>query len=308
MPAVRRRLAREVLEQVSEGEVHARKAIELLEGLGPLPDAAEARRLRAIGHQHASLSALERMTEIATLHIAEIEPQVATSCDVASVAEGVVLIMRPEAERVAELHMVIGAAPSVIMDQAALGCVLVTLLSDAIDSVQDQPRGKITVEVGTDTGEAVVRVSAEGCEADEEQLESAARASSEVGLSVACELVERAGGTTTTIREPGYGVSFEVRLPIESPDGDPPSVLTWGPFRVDLISNRVQVDAWEVPGLQPLQVRLLAHFVQNVGRVSTHQELLKRSSGLRRPCAQRGLPVRSPNCESASDSMPASTS
>jgi two-component system OmpR family response regulator len=55
----------------------------------------------------------------------------------------------------------------------------------------------------------------------------------------------------------------------------PPAVpvLSWGPFRVHLIANRVWVDGVAVDGLQPLHVRFLAYLIQNAGRICTHDEL-----------------------------------
>ncbi len=50
-------------------------------------------------------------------------------------------------------------------------------------------------------------------------------------------------------------------------------IISWGPFRVDLIGNRVWIEDREIEKLQPLQTRFLAYMVSNAGRICTHGEL-----------------------------------
>ena len=268
MPAVHRRLARDLLQPISEGENHARKAIELLQGLGPPEDDDEARRLLAIEHQLAVLAALDRLTKLATLELVDIEPPQSESCDVASLVEGVVVMMRPEVERRATMHLVINAAPSVAMQRAALGSVVITLLTNAIEAVQDQPDGMISVEVTADTGAAFVRVRDTGGGTAEDREREGGSA-----VPVARDLVEGAGGAMVMRSEAEGGTTFEVRLPRLAPRDERPNTLMWGPFVVDLIRNRILVDGVALPRVASLQVRLFAYLIRNAGRVCTQKEL-----------------------------------
>jgi DNA-binding response OmpR family regulator len=59
-------------------------------------------------------------------------------------------------------------------------------------------------------------------------------------------------------------------------------VLSWGPFRADLLRSRVWINDDEVEGLQPLQVRFLAYLMHNAGRVCTHAELAENIFGTAR--------------------------
>lgn len=65
----------------------------------------------------------------------------------------------------------------------------------------------------------------------------------------------------------------------------PVAIPTWGPFRVDLVANRVWVNEIEIDGLQPLQVRFLGYLVLNAGRVCTNGEL---TANVLNPHAQLG--------------------
>jgi DNA-binding response OmpR family regulator len=50
-------------------------------------------------------------------------------------------------------------------------------------------------------------------------------------------------------------------------------VLTWGPFRIDLIADQVRVDGREVTDLQRSALRFLAYLVENAGRLCTREEV-----------------------------------
>lgn len=65
-------------------------------------------------------------------------------------------------------------------------------------------------------------------------------------------------------------------------------IISWGPFRVDLIGNRVWIGDCEIEQLQPLQTRFFAYMVSNAGRICTHGELNEMVFGGGQPAAQVG--------------------
>ena len=87
-------------------------------------------------------------------------------------------------------------------------------------------RGEVSVEVGRESGEAVVRVSDEGPGIPAPELErvfhrfyrvdrSRSRAGTGLGLAIAKHLVALHGGTIRAANRPTGGATFEVRLPVE---------------------------------------------------------------------------------------------
>lgn len=51
-----------------------------------------------------------------------------------------------------------------------------------------------------------------------------------------------------------------------------PCSIRWGPLRVDFVGACLEIDGREVP-LQPLQLRILGHFMRRAGSVVTREEL-----------------------------------
>lgn len=87
-------------------------------------------------------------------------------------------------------------------------------------------RGEVSVEVGRENGEAVVRVSDEGPGIPPHELErvfhrfyrvdrSRTQPGTGLGLAIAKHLVALHGGTIRAYNRPAGGATFEVRLPIE---------------------------------------------------------------------------------------------
>jgi DNA-binding response OmpR family regulator len=59
----------------------------------------------------------------------------------------------------------------------------------------------------------------------------------------------------------------------------PAAVLEWGPFRVDLLAQRVWVAGNEIFDLEPLQVRLLGCLIERAGAMWHRDELCARLYG-----------------------------
>jgi PAS domain S-box-containing protein len=112
-----------------------------------------------------------------------------------------------------------------VADAERIEQVLTNLLGNAIK--YSPGGGAITVEVRTDTDDAVLRVTDQGIgiATDEQQriFEPFSRTSAAaavasgvgIGLYVTAQIVARHGGTITVTSQPGQGSCFTVRLPLE---------------------------------------------------------------------------------------------
>jgi two-component system phosphate regulon sensor histidine kinase PhoR len=100
------------------------------------------------------------------------------------------------------------------------------IFANLLDNARKHGRGEVSVEVGTDHGDAVVLVSDEGPGIPPGELErvfhrfyrvdrSRSQPGTGLGLAIAKHLAALHGGTIRAYNRPAGGATFEVRLPIE---------------------------------------------------------------------------------------------
>jgi signal transduction histidine kinase len=147
-------------------------------------------------------------------------------CDAVRAVHAMVRILRPELERTGELELQIQGVPTVPMEASALGQVVMALLTNAAQARDPQAAAphRMIVRVGIDGDDAVVSVTDNGVGIFPEDRERifdpyfTTRAESlGLGLAIARELVNAAGGTIDVFSEPKMGSTFTVRLPNVKP-------------------------------------------------------------------------------------------
>ncbi len=100
------------------------------------------------------------------------------------------------------------------------------IFSNIADNARKHGRGAITIDLASENGEAVVRVSDEGPGIPPAELErifnrfyrvdrSRSQPGTGLGLAIAKHLVVAHGGTIRAYNRPEGGVTFEVRLPVD---------------------------------------------------------------------------------------------
>jgi signal transduction histidine kinase len=120
------------------------------------------------------------------------------------------------------LQLVMRASPTVTMDAASLGQVLVQLVTNAAQAMDGElPPGRnvITVQVAETPTEAEIAISDCGAGIPAERLEQifdpffTTRGGAGLGLSFARHLVTQAGGTISVESKLERGSRFTIRLP-----------------------------------------------------------------------------------------------
>ena len=100
------------------------------------------------------------------------------------------------------------------------------IFTNLLDNARNHGRGEVTVELGRENGEAIVKVSDEGPGIPPQELErvfhrfyrvdrSRSQPGTGLGLAIAKHLVAMHGGTIRAYNRAEGGATFEVRLPIE---------------------------------------------------------------------------------------------
>ncbi|MBS3734059.1 MAG: GAF domain-containing protein [Phycisphaerae bacterium] len=122
--------------------------------------------------------------------------------------------------------------PPVPLDEAGLNQALLNLITNALDAVEDEPAGAVTVSSRYEPAarEVVIQVIDNGSGIASEQLEniftpfvsSKGQGGTGLGLAVAKKVVEEHGGTIEVASVEGEGTTFTLNLPAEAEDhGEP---------------------------------------------------------------------------------------
>jgi signal transduction histidine kinase len=144
------------------------------------------------------------------------------TCDAARVVDSTLRLLRQEIESVARLEATIESAPLVRVDATALGQVIINLLLNACQAFgAGSSEARITVRVGVQGNEALVRVSDNGPGIAEEALQrifdpffTTKENGSGLGLPIARRLVVEAGGDLDVETSGREGTTMRLRLPL----------------------------------------------------------------------------------------------
>jgi signal transduction histidine kinase/CheY-like chemotaxis protein len=158
------------------------------------------------------------------------EPDELESVELGEVCRGATALVADQVQHLARLHLDIGDGLRVTGDPRRLHEVIGNLLANAIDAViaRHDSDHEIAIETVTRGAWAVVRISDTGAgiaPAVRERIfepfftTKPRGAGSGLGLSIARDVVEQAGGRIEVDSEPGRGTSFEVVLPLELAGG-----------------------------------------------------------------------------------------
>lgn len=229
LEAMARQIATELRDQVSSLEMNAEQVGDLLSaGLSTWDTSPRARELveHAREAQRESAPPISQLRSI--VHRLErgqrlTPPPTPQPSDVARVVRAAVRILSPSLEPTARLQLVISGCPSVRMDAATLGQVLVHLIANAEQALRLLPghaSKSITIEVAESPGGAEIVVMDSGPGIAHEHQErifdpyfTTKDGAAGLGLSFARHMIDAAGGTVSVQSEPGAGASFTVRLP-----------------------------------------------------------------------------------------------
>jgi len=143
-------------------------------------------------------------------------------CDAARAVDSMVRILRPELDRHGEVEVQIQALPIVPMEPSSLGQVVMNLLLNAAQAAPpgSQQTHRTVIRVAADGADALVSVTDNGAGIAPEDRDrifnphfTTRAGGAGLGLSIAREMVARAGGSIDVVSTPGGGTTFTVRLP-----------------------------------------------------------------------------------------------
>jgi signal transduction histidine kinase len=152
-----------------------------------------------------------------------VKSALAARCDVVRAIDAMVRILRPEIEREGTLEVQVRGTPSVRLEAASLGTVIMQLLINAAQARGNRPRERhrISVSIEATDDEAVVSVSDNGVgiPADIRERLFDPRFSTKpegegLGLAIVRDIVGSAGGSVEVFSEVGIGTTFTLRLPM----------------------------------------------------------------------------------------------
>jgi signal transduction histidine kinase len=155
-----------------------------------------------------------------------IKSGLAARCDVVRAVDAMVRILRSEIERDGTLEVQVRGTPSVRMEAASLGTVIMQLLINAAQARGDRPRDRhrIAVTVEATDDEAIIGVSDNGVGIPSEVRDRlfdprfSTKADSEgLGLAIVRDIVGSAKGSVEVFSEVGIGTTLTVKLPLVRP-------------------------------------------------------------------------------------------
>jgi signal transduction histidine kinase len=229
LEAMARQIATELRDQVSSLEMNAEHVGDLLSaGLSTWDSSSRAKELveharethlesvPPITHLRSIVHKLERGQRLPELPVAE-------PSDVVRVVRATSRILSSSLEPAARLQLVISGSPSVQMDAASLGQVLVHLIVNAAQALGEVANGSgktISVQVAETPAGAEIAVTDTGPGIPAEHLErifdpyfTTREGATGLGLSFARHLVTLAGGSLCVDSRLGAGATFVIRLP-----------------------------------------------------------------------------------------------
>ena len=149
--------------------------------------------------------------------------------------ESTLLVASNEYKYVAKVHCEFGELPEVVCNAGELNQVFLNLIVNAAHAIKDAGKdvdsGEIKIRLSAESGEAVIRVSDNGCGVPAENLsklydpffttKEVGRGSGQ-GLAISHSIVvDKHGGEISVTSELGVGTEFTVRLPIAGRNGRP---------------------------------------------------------------------------------------
>lgn len=149
--------------------------------------------------------------------------------------ESTLLVASNEYKYVAKVHCEFGELPEVVCNAGELNQVFLNLIVNAAHAIKDGGKdvdsGEIKIRLSAEGGEAVIRVSDNGCGVPAENLsklydpffttKEVGRGSGQ-GLAISHSIVvDKHGGEISVTSELGIGTEFTVRLPIAGRNGRP---------------------------------------------------------------------------------------
>ncbi|HMH87408.1 MAG TPA: ATP-binding protein, partial [Steroidobacteraceae bacterium] len=149
--------------------------------------------------------------------------------------ESTLLVASNEYKYVAKVHCEFGELPEVVCNAGELNQVFLNLIVNAAHAIKDAGKdvdsGEIKIRLSAEGGEAVIRVSDNGCGVPAENLsklydpffttKEVGRGSGQ-GLAISHSIVvDKHGGEISVTSELGIGTEFTVRLPIAGRNGRP---------------------------------------------------------------------------------------
>jgi len=211
-------------------ELNAQLVADLLLTLADAQDIAPAARtaLRSACEAQtdtlAAISQLKAQVSRMRLGNAAVLTAVSESCDVATIIEATVRIVRAEIEKVSQLDVQLTVSDCVVrMEASAFSQVLLNLLLNAAQAVvvQDREHNRILVRAQECGDELSLVVEDNGKGIAQGNVErvfdpffTTKRHGTGLGLSICRELVSRARGTICVHEAAGGGACFEVRVPL----------------------------------------------------------------------------------------------
>ena len=149
--------------------------------------------------------------------------------------ESTLLVASNEYKYVAKVHCEFGELPEVICNAGELNQVFLNLIVNAAHAIKDAGKdldsGEIKLRLSAEGGEAVIRISDNGCGVPAENLsklydpffttKEVGRGTGQ-GLAISHSIVvDKHGGEISVASELGTGTEFTVRLPIAGRNGRP---------------------------------------------------------------------------------------
>jgi signal transduction histidine kinase len=149
--------------------------------------------------------------------------------------ESTLLVASNEYKYVAKVHCEFGELPEVICNAGELNQVFLNLIVNAAHAIKDAGKdldsGEIKIRLSAEGGEAVIRISDNGCGVPAENLsklydpffttKEVGRGTGQ-GLAICHSIVvDKHGGEISVTSKLGTGTEFTVRLPIAGRNGRP---------------------------------------------------------------------------------------
>jgi signal transduction histidine kinase len=155
-----------------------------------------------------------------------IKSGLAARCDVVRAVDSMVRILRSEIERDGTLEVQVRGTPSVRMEAASLGTVIMQLLINAAQARGDRPRERhrIVVTLEATEDEAIIGVSDNGVGIAPDVRDrlfdprfSTRPDSDGLGLAIVRDIVGSAKGSVEVFSEVGIGTTLTIKLPLLRP-------------------------------------------------------------------------------------------